>query len=103
MAFLEPDGSMPTPASTVRLDGHDKCWPADWEIRGFAYGLADWSVVIHGGPLDNCGREVSVRLSTPLGVLEGKAVVTNSVITEDLEVTSNLIGAGLLRFVEARA
>lgn len=98
MAFLKPDDSMPEPASTVQLDGHDERWPADWEIRGLAYGLCDWMITVHGGPPAGHGREVAVRLSTPLGPFEGRAILASSMVRSDGSIETTLIAAGPLAF-----
>lgn len=68
------------PAATVKFGDEEKTYPCD----------------AHREP----GEQAVVRFATLLGVFEGEVIVTSVEADMVHGITSRLIGAGMLRFVE---
>lgn len=87
------------PASTVKFGTEEKAYPCDLDVSLPPFGLADWraEAYVRRDP----GERAKVRLTTVLGVFEGDAIVTSVEVDGLHGITSRLIGASMLRYVEA--
>lgn len=86
------------PAATVKFGDEEKSYPCDLDLSLPAYGLADWRAEAYARR--EPGEQGVVRVETVLGVFEGEVIVTSVEADMVHGITSRLIGAGMLRFVE---
>jgi hypothetical protein len=86
------------PAATVRFGDEEKTYPCDIDLSLPGYGLADWRATAYAQRQP--GEQSTVRFTTLLGVFEGEVIVTSVEADMVDGITSRLIGAGMLRFVE---